>query len=87
MNVKTKTIDKEKLNMYSRRSYAQKIINDPDYILILRQRALNYYRLKHPNPKPIGRPHKIKDENTTSAQPKKLGRPRLDDEMKKIKGI
>jgi hypothetical protein len=69
-------IDREKLNMYSRKSYNKKVLNNPEYAVILRERALNYYHRKHPNNNPVGRPKKIIDVNTLSKTPKKLGRPK-----------
>ena len=69
-------IDREILNAYSRKSYANRILNNPEHAEIFRNRALNYYRRIHPEPKQRGRPKKVKVENTTSNTIKRLGRPR-----------
>ena len=74
MNSYNVKIDREKLNEYSRRSYAKRILNNPEHAEILRQRALNYYRKMHPNPRKKGRPKVRVDDDQPSKS--KIGRPR-----------
>ena len=74
MNSNNVKIDREKLNEYSRRSYAKRILNNPQHAEILRQRAIIYYRKKHPMPNKKGRPKTIHDDDQPSKN--KIGRHR-----------
>jgi hypothetical protein len=59
MNIIINEEKRNKINANSRRYYEKKILNNPEYIIILRERALRRYHDKNKDPKPKGRPRKL----------------------------
>jgi hypothetical protein len=75
MNIIINEEKRNKINANSRRCYEKKILNNTEYIIILRERALKCYHDKNKEPKQRGRPKKIIEE-IIEPKPKKVDRPK-----------